>query len=136
HAACILPLEDWPYYAFRRREHKRRGRRWHQVPQRTVAEVSARLRADGSLTTSDLGGAKNGGPWWDWSDVKIAIEWLLDIGEAVCVERRGWRRVYDLTERAVPAELQHDEPDDVCLTRLVAQAGRAMGVATRADLAD
>lgn len=136
HAACILPLAEWPYYAFRRRAHQRRGQRWHKVPKKTVAEVRARLRDSGSLTTTDLGGAKNGGPWWDWSDVKIAIEWLLDIGEAVCVERRGWRRVYDLTEHAIPAELQHDEDDATCLTHLVARAGRALGVATAMDLAD
>lgn len=136
HAACILPLEDWPHYAFRRRARRRRGRRWHEVHQRTVTEVLARLRADGPLTASDLGGAKKGGPWWDWSDVKIAVEWLLDIGEAVCVERQGWRRIYELAERGVPAELFFDEPDEVCLTRLVGEAGRALGVATRTDLAD
>ncbi|HEX6447480.1 MAG TPA: crosslink repair DNA glycosylase YcaQ family protein [Streptosporangiales bacterium] len=136
HAACILPLEEWPHYAFRRRAHRRRGRRWHEVHQQTVTEVLARLRADGPLTASDLGGAKKGGPWWDWSDVKIAVEWLLDIGEAVCVERQGWRRIYDLAERAVPAELFFDEPDEACLTRLVDSAGRALGVATRTDLAE
>jgi uncharacterized protein len=65
------------------------------------------------------------------------MEWLLDIGEAVCVERRGWRRVYDLPERVIPAALLEQEPPDAeCLTRLVAQAGRALGVATRGDLAD
>ena len=68
-----------------------------------------RLRADGPLTATELGGAKNGGQWWDWSGAKIAVEWLLIYGEVVCVERRGWRRVYDLAERAVPAELLHDD---------------------------
>ncbi|MQA77103.1 MAG: winged helix-turn-helix domain-containing protein [Streptosporangiales bacterium] len=136
HAACILPLEEWPHYAFRRRERRAKGRRWHQVHERTVREVHAQLRAEGPLSATDLGGAKKGGPWWDWSDVKIAVEWLLDIGDAVCVERRGWRRIYELSERAVPAELRYDEDDETCLTRLVAGAGRAMGVAAKADLAD
>src|SRR5208337_1774619 len=30
HAACVLPLEEWPFYAFRRRAFARRGQRWHQ----------------------------------------------------------------------------------------------------------
>ena len=30
------------------------------------------------------------------------VEWLLDLGEVVCVRRVGWRRVYDLAERAIP----------------------------------
>ncbi|MGH3328513.1 MAG: winged helix-turn-helix domain-containing protein, partial [Streptomycetales bacterium] len=137
HAACLLPIEEWPHFAFRRRDHRRRGRRWHRVSERACAEVRARLRAEGALTASQLGGAKNGGPWWDWSDVKIAVEWLLDIGDVVCTERRGWKRVYDLAERAVPAPLLDDQPsDEECLRRLVHQAGRALGVATRADLAD
>ena len=67
----------------------------------------------------------------------MAVEWLLDIGDVVCVERRGWKRVYDLPERALPAHLLGDEAsDEECLTRLVAQAGQALGVATRGDLAD
>ena len=62
-----------------------------------------RLRDEGPLTSTELGGAKRPGPWWDWSEVKVAVEWLLDIGEVVCTARRGWRRVYDLPERALPA---------------------------------
>ncbi|MES9535700.1 crosslink repair DNA glycosylase YcaQ family protein [Actinomadura sp. NPDC000600] len=137
HAASILPMADWPLFAFRRRAYLRRGWRWHKVPEGVCDEIRARLAADGPLTTKELGGAKASAEWWDWSDHKIGIEWLLDIGEVVCVERVGWRRVYDLAERAVPAELMaRDLDDDACLTALVARAGRALGVATRADLAD
>lgn len=139
HAACVLPLEEWPLFAFRRRAYRAAGRRWHHLQDREAAcaAVRDRLKADGPLTTAGLGGAKNGGEWWDWSESKIAVEWLLDIGEVVCVERRGWKRVYDLTERAIPEELRHDDlSDHECLRQLVAQAGAAMGVATRADLAD
>ena len=75
-------------------------------------EVLARLRSEGPLTATQLGGAKGGGPWWDWSEVKIAAEWLLDTGRAVCVRRMGWRRVYDLPERAIPEPLLELAPDD------------------------
>ncbi|MFF5258600.1 winged helix-turn-helix domain-containing protein [Actinomadura viridis] len=137
HAASVLPLADWPLFEFRRRAYRRRGWRWHKVPEGVCDDVLKRLRADGPLTTKELGGAKAGGDWWEWSDHKIAIEWLLDIGEVVCVRRVGWRRVYDLAERAVPAALLDREPDDAeCLTGLVAKAGRALAVGTRADLAD
>lgn len=65
------------------------------------------------------------------------MEWLLDAGEVVVTERRGWKRVYDLPERAVPGALLHDDLDDrECLRRLVALAGRSLGVGTRADIAD
>ena len=135
HAACILPIEDWPYYAWRRRAITARGQRWHQVRERACDEVLARLRAEGPLTATQLGGAKAGGPWWDWSEVKIAAEWLLDTGRAVCVRRVGWRRVYDLPERAVPGPLLDQQPTDAeCLAYLVGVTARALGVATQADL--
>ncbi|MBB5122651.1 cytoplasmic protein [Streptomyces eurocidicus] len=139
HAACVLPIEEWPHFAFRRRAFQARGHRWHVMEdaERSCAAVRDRLTAEGPLTATELGGAKNGGEWYDWSETKIAVEWLLDTGEVVCTERRGWKRVYDLAERAVPDALFHDDLDDAeCMRRLVAQAGAAMGVATRADLAD
>ncbi|MER7468503.1 crosslink repair DNA glycosylase YcaQ family protein [Streptomyces sp. NPDC097981] len=139
HAACILPIEEWPHFAFRRRARRARGHRWHvlQDKERSTRAVLDRLRADGPLTSTELGGAKNGGEWFEWSETKIAVEWLLDTGEVVCAERRGWKRVYDLPERAVPDALLHDDLDDrECLRRLVALAGRSLGVGTRADIAD
>jgi uncharacterized protein YcaQ len=137
HAACVLPIEEWPYYAFRRRALRARGMRWHQSHQGTCAEVLARLRAEGPLTATQLGGAKNGGAWWDWSDTKIAVEWLLDVGEVICVRREGWRRVYDLPERVLPGDLLAHEPSDSeCLAHLAAAAARSLGVVTRADLID
>ncbi|MFD9412785.1 winged helix-turn-helix domain-containing protein [Streptomyces sp. NPDC059989] len=139
HAACILPIEEWPHFAFRRRARRARGHGWHVLEdkERSTRAVLDRLKADGPLTATELGGAKNGGEWWDWSETKIAVEWLLGTGEVVCSERRGWKRVYDLPERAVPDALLHDDLDDrECLRRLVALSGRSLGVGTRADIAD
>jgi uncharacterized protein YcaQ len=137
HAACVLPIEEWPYYAFRRRAFAARGMRWHQVTEKACDEVLARLRADGPLNATQLGGAKNGGAWWDWSETKVAVEWLLDTGRVVCARRAGWRRVYDLPERVLPPDLLHAEPSDAeCVAHLAAVAARALGVVTRADLID
>src|SRR5271165_6929939 len=137
HAASVLPIEQWPYFAFRRRALRARGVRWHQIHQETCDKVLARLRAEGPLTATQLGGAKAGGPWWDWSEVKIAVEWLLDTGDVICVRRTGWRRVYDLPERVLPQELLGAEPSDPeCLAYLAGVTARALGVVTHADLVD
>ncbi len=137
HAACVLPIEEWPYYEFRRRAFAERGLRWHQSHPAVCERVLARIRAEGPLTATELGGAKNGGPWWDWSDTKIAVEWLLDIGKVICARRTGWRRVYDLPERVLPdglADAVISEAD--CLSHLAAVAAQALGVVTQADLSD
>ena len=138
HAACVLPVEHWPLFSFRRRRFRARGQRWHQVPEGVGEKVVERLLLAGPMTATELGGAKRGGDWWDWSEVKVAVEWLLDIGEVVCTTRRGWRRVYDLPERALPPSmLAAAELTDVdCLSALAEIAGRALGVATVGDLAD
>jgi len=139
HAACVLPVEEWPTMALRRRAYRGRGDVWgsRTPPAETLSGITARLAAEGPLTTTELGGARKTPGWWDWSDVKIAVELLLATGEVVCVERRGWRRVYDLPQRALPERLVHDELDDhACRVRMVALAGRALGVGTRADLLD
>jgi len=137
HAACVLPIEDWPLYAFRRRAYIERGHHWHSTPAEAAKDVLARLRAEGPLTVTGLGGAKKGGEWFDRTDHKIAAEFLLATGEVVCTRRTGWRRVYDLAERAIPADLRaSDLSDSECITTLVGRAGRFLGVATKADLAD
>jgi uncharacterized protein len=138
HAACVLPLEEWPAFAIKRRIRRAKGKRWHvlQDQDKTCAEVVARLRDEGPLTANQLGGAKKGGPWWDWSETKIAAEWLLDVGTLVCRQRRGFQRVYDLAERAIPSALRElDWSDEECAARLVSSAAAALGVATVADLA-
>jgi uncharacterized protein len=137
HAACILPIADWPYYHWRRRAIAARGQRWHKVSADACERVLGRLRDEGPLTATQLGGAKAGGPWWDWSEVKIAAEWLLDTGQAVCVRRTGWRRIYDLPERVIPGELYDHVPTDAeCLAYLVGTVARALGVATHADFVE
>ncbi|HEX4580243.1 MAG TPA: crosslink repair DNA glycosylase YcaQ family protein [Candidatus Dormibacteraeota bacterium] len=133
HAACVVPMELWPLFAWRRR---RFGERW---PRRTLAqeEILSRLRDLGPLTTAELGGARITPRRWEWSPVKAAVEQLLARGEVACVERRGFRRVYTLTERAIPAGLLAvDLDDEACFARLIGRAALHMGVATEDDLAD
>ncbi|GAA3866937.1 crosslink repair DNA glycosylase YcaQ family protein [Streptomyces lacrimifluminis] len=137
HAACVLPVEEWPHFAFRRRAYRSRPLWGHDLPPGTYEQVIKQLRTQGPLTATELGGAKRTSDWWDWSGTKVAVERALMYGEVVCVERRGWKRVYDLAERAIPDTLLQDELDDAeCLRRLVRLAGRSLGVGTRADIAD
>jgi len=137
HAACILPVEEWPHFAFRRRAYRNRPHWNHQLPDGVYDQVVKQLRTEGPLTATELGGAKKTSDWWDWSGTKVAVERALMYGDVVCVERRGWKRVYDLAERAIPDALLHDELDDTeCVRRLVRLAGEALGVGTRADIAD
>jgi uncharacterized protein YcaQ len=133
HAACILPIESWPWFAAERR---RRLLRPHRVPVKPLMrEVRAKLVSGGPQTVSELGGGRIGSGWWNWSPTKMAVEELYNIGEVVCVERRAWKRVYDLAERAIPAELlTHDTSDEECHVHLVKLVAARLGVATEREL--
>lgn len=136
HAACILPIDAWPLFEARRRRWRERGGRRPRATDDARATVLAAL-AEEPKTATELGGAKRGGEWWDWSEVKVTVEQLLAEGEVACVERRGWKRVYDLAERVVPSHLHAQRlSDHECAVALVAAAAERLGVATRADLAD
>ena len=135
HAFCVIPIEDWPWMELRRRGSKvitlaaaRRRAAYRRVLDRL---------AEGPATVAELGGARRGGEWWDWSEAKSAVEHLLRSGHVACVERRGWKRVYDLAERVIPPSLLNARPSDhECRVELVRRAGRHLGVGTREDLAD
>lgn len=134
HANCVLPIEAWPYFAFRRR-HFAAAMRRGVLDAKMIDAVRARLR-EGPATSSDFAEKRPAGGWWSWSDAKRALEFLYIRGEAVVTTRRRWQRVYDLAERVVPKALLRREPDDAeCFRYLIGVAGRALGVATRRDLA-
>ena len=140
HAMCIISVELWPLFAARRRRSARRVHPERPPDARAMRAVLAELRVRGPLTATELGGSRSKEPpkknvWWHWSAEKVALERLLVIGEVVCVERHGWRRVYDLTERAIPARLRARELDDeTCHTRMMRITADRIGVGTLEDL--
>ena len=137
HAACVLPIDDWQWFAGRRRRYRNATYTGsHRAGAKAFREARARL-ADGPVTATDLGGARSQSGWWNWSEVKSAVELMLSAGEVVVTERRSWKRVYDLASRVIPPELLDKDPTDAeCNAWKVASAGAHHGIATRADLAD
>jgi uncharacterized protein YcaQ len=137
HAACIMPTSQWLLFAFRRRHFRRRAKHWGEHSGAVAKAVLKRVRTEGPMTATDLGGAKKTTTWWGWSEVKSAAEFLLASGQLACTRRVGWRRVYDLPERAIPADVLHDDlDDDECQLALIRLAASCLGVATGSDLAD
>ena len=124
---------------FGRRRLRARGRRWHDRAGRGVRdEVLARLRADGPLTTGDLGGAKASAEWWDWSHAKVASSGCstsatssassaaAGAASTTCPSAWSRRRCCDLRARRRAS----------AWPRWSARPARALGVATVADLAE
>jgi len=76
---------------------------------------------------------------WNWSSVKTVLEWLFYCGEVTSARRSSqFERVYDLPERVLPRSvLEQPTPSaEESVTALVAEAARALGVATELSLRD
>src|SRR5579871_339596 len=143
HAACLIPLERQPLFrwkmAWRRAGNGSPGWRRFAVEQRPLIEhVLAEVERRGPVTGGDFApeGKRQPG-WWNWHAGKSALEWLFNAGLITTKTRRGFERVYDLTERVIPpAVLDAPTPEPADAKReLVRLAARAFGVATVADLA-
>jgi uncharacterized protein YcaQ len=50
------------------------------------------------------------GSWWDWKPAKNALEHLFARGELMISDRVNFQRVYDLSERVLPAWVDRIEP--------------------------
>jgi len=111
HAAAWIPLEDWRFGLPRMERIRRDGHEWFRVEDAAVDHALARIRAEGPLMARDftekLAGRKG---WWDWKPAKVALEFLFHSGVLVSVTRRGFQKVYDLAERALPAGLDLRPP--------------------------
>jgi hypothetical protein len=105
-----------------------------------VASVLEEVRARGPLTAGEMEHErpKRAGPWWDWDDLKRALEFLFWAGEVTSAGRRGFERLYDVPERVLPAEVLATPTPTVedAQRELVRIAARATGVATEKDLRD
>ena len=93
--------------------------------------TAAEIEQDVPRTTQQWG--------WNWSDAKAALEWLFWTGEVTAAGRNGaFARVYDLTERVLPAAVVDAPTPSVADAQreLVRIAAVALGVAAEVELRD
>jgi len=142
HEASHVPVEH--HHLHRWRMH--RPHAWAHVRRLAterpgfVEDVYARVAASGPLVAGDFDervGPK--GTWWDWDDAKIALEHLFLTGRLTARRRASdFARVYDLTERVIPARIleRPTPPEHEARKELLVLAAQHHGVGTLEDLAD
>lgn len=103
HEASWLPIELYPFFAFRREEFQHHPW-WGDVlgENPAVAEdLLSRIQNDGPLRSLDMDGAGSSG-WWDLKVAKKVATALWSSGRLAIRERRKFQRTYDLAERVIP----------------------------------
>lgn len=144
HEASLIPVQHQPLLRWRM-ERARAGETWQGLARfgrerrDYIDNVLTEIERRGPVTGADFAeeGPRKAG-WWEWSNGKRALEWLFWSGFITTRTRRGFERVYDITERVLPTAIR-DAPtpaEDEAQRGLVMIAARAMGIATEADLRD
>jgi uncharacterized protein YcaQ len=145
HEASLLPVGAHPLFRWRMaqaRAGQTRGRlnQFSREKAAYIEEVRREIADRGPLAASELSnGGERRGPWWGWNDGKLAVEWLFFAGIVTTATRRGaFERVYDLTERVLPATVQAlpTPAQEEAQRELLRRSARALGVATAAELRD
>ena len=115
HAACFIPIEDYPLF---RRKMIERSTHWWSVHDwvkdhpDTINHILESIKQKGPLRSSDFpkkSGTNNG--WWDWKDEKIALDMLWSKGDLMIPYRKNFQRYYDLRENVVGHFSRDNVPD-------------------------
>ena len=96
-----------------------------------------RIAKDGPVGTADVGeGEVRGrGGWWDWHPSKTALEWLWRTGRLAITRRDGFAKIYDLTERVIPAVHRVAVPEGEICDWACRTALRHLGFGTSGEIA-
>jgi uncharacterized protein len=144
HEASLVPLRLHPYLRWRMARATEEswgaiGRMARENPG-FIDKVRALVAERGPVGAGAVGTPRPNRPgsMWNWHDGKIALEWLFYRGEVTAAARPNFERLYDLTERVLPAAvLAAPTPTAQEAHReLIRVAARAHGVATERDLRD
>jgi len=144
HAAALIPMEDFPLYRRVMERHRRQDEvpgSWADANRATVERVLATIREEGPCPSRRFERAAGLRPepwaWWGGTEERRALDHLWSRGEVMPRRRVGFERVWDLTERVVPAAILATRPTPEEERRaFVTKALRALGVGTARWVAD
>lgn len=144
HEASLLPVELQPLLRWR----MARAEKLTEKPARLLAaekpelleSVLRTVRERGPVRAAELATPvrKPANRWYNWSEAKIALDYLFFAGRVCAAHRVRFERRYDLPERVLP-KVVLDAPtpsEDEAQRQLLLIAAARLGVATEPDLGD
>ncbi|MGD1864846.1 MAG: winged helix-turn-helix domain-containing protein [Phormidesmis sp.] len=137
HAAAYLPFCDYRFSLPRKHAFSSGGQRhWYERDERMLKLVLKRIATEGPLMAKDFEhtGKKMGE--WKAKPAKRALEYLFMQGDLMVPCRVNFHKVYDLTERELPADTDTTLPAPAEYARfLITQYLRANGLGQAAEIA-
>jgi uncharacterized protein YcaQ len=145
HEAAFVDVNLWPAFRFRMDSGARMwGNMARIIEQKPdlVAWVLDEIRANGPLAAREIehDAPRNTDNWgWNWSEVKVALEYLFYKGEVTAAHRNSqFERVYDIPDRVLPRHVlsQPVLDEGAAHVELVRHASKALGIGTVQCLRD
>jgi uncharacterized protein YcaQ len=141
HEACLLPISLYPLVRYRMLKHTERTQDYMRSEGGAyMAKVYAEVAERGPIAASQLSNAgKRSSGWWGWwgsGNGKATLEHLYDCGLVSIAGRRGFERLYDISERVIP-QVALDAPvppREEAMKQLICLAAKAYGVGTLSDI--
>lgn len=133
HAACFLPIEDYPLFRHRMELFNRHWYKpeWIEAHSETIARVLSHVHEQGEVRSADFersDGQK--GSWWNWKAEKQVLEYLHTSGSLMIARRENFQRVYNLRERILPGwDEAHTIPKESAYDELTERSVRLLGAA-------
>ena len=141
HEACLLPVSLYPLVRYRMDKHAEHTQKYMRSSKGAyMAKVYQEVGEHGPISASELSNpGKSSGSWWGWwgsGNGKETLEHLYDAGLVAIAGRRGFERLYDLTERIIPkgALAATAPPREEAMKQLICLGAKAYGIGTFRDV--
>ncbi|MFT5571751.1 MAG: hypothetical protein ACI9FR_000671 [Cryomorphaceae bacterium] len=137
HAAAFLPMRDFRFSLPRKKEYADGDTHWHAKDPKVAKRVLERIKSEGPLQARDFDEERvHQHAWGGMKPAKIALERLFIEGELMIAKREGFQKVFDLTERVLPTNVDTREPtqQELC-EHLIRSYLRANGIGNPAHMA-
>ena len=113
HAAAYLPMVDYRYSLPRKNGFRRGDERWFKIEEKTMSLVLDRIKIDGQLQAKDFKDLRNNKTGLDKrGNVKNALDQLFFEGKIMIAKRDSFHKVFDLTERVLPPNIDTSVPTE------------------------
>lgn len=112
HAASYLPMRDYRYSLLRKEAiAKGTQNHWYIRDEKLIKSVLERIAAEGPLMAKDFENNGENRSEWGSKPAKQALEYLFMSGKLMIPYRKNFHKLYDLTERVLPDDIDTTLPD-------------------------
>ncbi len=136
HAASYLPMCDYRFSLVRKNEYLQGKQHWFEQDKKVMRFVLDRIKSEGALMSKDFDNPdKNKGSWYYWKPAKKALEQLFMEGSLMVAGRKGFQKIYDITERVLPSSVNTKMPTaNEYAEFLITSAIRSNGIITESEI--